>query len=235
VQHAVIHLDMALNHFISFPFGFPVCPAQDSLRDVSSPTDDDLSARQAAWQAEAAALLVDLDLAAAVADVGPMLLAGSYVSGLMCWPDLDVMVFTGADFSPHDVLRLLDRVVDRPGVTGFDFRDERGPRSPTGTVRDERYHVVVQVARGDETWRIDLTLWLNDPHTNITAWHESLRDTITADERSAILRIKHVWCRLPSYPDRVSGVQIYHAVLDDGVRTPQQFAAWLAAHGYPET
>lgn len=186
-------------------------------------------------RAEAAAILVDLDLAATVAGIGPMLLAGSYVSGLMCWPDLDVMVFACADFAPHDVLRLLHRIVGRPGVVGFDYRDERGPRSPTGTVRDERYHVVIHLARDGRTWRIDVTLWLNDPHVNVAAWHETLRDTLTAEQRAAILRVKDVWCRLPSYPERVGGLQIYHAVLEDGVRTPQQFASWLAAHGYPET
>jgi hypothetical protein len=65
-------------------------------------------------------------------------------------------------------------------------------------------------------------------------WHETLRDTITADQRSAVLRIKDVWHTLPSYPDQVGGLQIYTAVLDDGVRTPSQFAAWLVAHGYPD-
>jgi hypothetical protein len=197
--------------------------------------DEDLWARQAALQAQAAAVLADLDVAAIVTDVGPMLLAGSYVSGLMSWPDLDVMVFVGAEFSPQDVLRLLQRIIDRPGIVGFDYRDERGPRSPTGIARDDRYHLVITVARKGHTWRVDLTLWLNDPHPNITAWHETLRDTVTADQRTAILRIKDVWHRLPSYPDHIGGMQIYDAVLDDGVRTPQQFATWLVVHGYPET
>ena len=58
----------------------------------------------------------------------------------MCWPDLDLMVLVGADFSPHDVLGLLHRVVDLPGIVGFDYRDERGPRCSTGETRDERYH-----------------------------------------------------------------------------------------------
>ena len=134
------------------------------------------------------------------------------------------------------MLRLRQRIIDRPGIVGFDYREDRGPRSPTGTARDERYHLVIALARNGRTWRIDLTLWLNDPHADITAWHESLRDTITADQRGAILRIKDVWHRprLPSYPDRIGGLQIYNAVLDDDVRTPQEFAAWLAAHGYPE-
>jgi len=62
-----------------------------------------------------------------------------------------------------------------------------------------------------------------------------LRETITADQRGAVLRIKDAWHRLPSYPDHIGGVQIYTAVLDDGVRTPEQFATWLIDHGHPET
>src|SRR6266498_3383302 len=116
-------------------------------------SDEQLWARQAVLQAEAAAILADLD------------------------------------------------------VVGFHYRDERGPRSPAGTARDERYHVVIDLVRPERTWRIDLTLWLNDPHRNITAWHESLRDSITADQRGAILRIKDEWCRLPGYPDRIGGTQ----------------------------
>jgi hypothetical protein len=178
-------------------------------------------------RAEGAAILAELDLPALV---GPVHLAGSYVSGLMVWPDLDVMAHVGAAYTPHDVLALIGHLADRPGVVGFDYRDERGPRSPTGTVRDERYHVVVLLERGDRTWRVDLTLWLNDPHTNITAWHETLRATLTTEQRDAILWIKDVWHRRPEYPDQVGGTQIYAAVLDDGVRTPEQFAQWLATH-----
>jgi hypothetical protein len=195
--------------------------------------DEDLHARQAALQAEATGLLAALDLAATVADLGPLLPTGSYVSGLMCWRDLDVMVHVGPDFTPHDVLRLLGRIVDRPGVTGFAYHDERGPRSPTGTARDERYHLPVAVSHAGEEWRVDLTLWLNDAHANLTAWHEHLRDTITAGQRAAVLRIKDVWHRRPGYPDRVGGVDIYAAVVEHGVRTPEQFGAWLAARDRP--
>jgi hypothetical protein len=191
--------------------------------------DEDLRDRQRALQAEAAALLTDLDVAGTLADLGPVLLVGSYVSGLMVWPDLDVMVHVGPDFAPRDVLRLLERFVDRPGVIGFDYHDERGSRSPTGTAYDERYHVVIAVDRGGRRWRIDLTLWLNDPHASNTAYHETLRDTVTDEQRRAILRIKDVWHRRPEYPDEISGLEIYTAVLDHGVRTPEEFAAHLAA------
>ena len=191
-------------------------------------SDDDLLARQSALQAEAREVLAELKLAALVADIGPMLLAGSFVSGLMCWREIDVMVLAGADFSPQDVLRLLHRIVGLPVVTSLEYHDERGPRCPTGQMRDERYHVPFTVDRAGQTWRIDLTLWLHDAHLNVTRWHEELRETITAGQRSAVLRIKDVWYRRPDYPDQVGGLDIYTAVINGGVRTPDQFAAWLA-------
>jgi len=206
----------------------------DWLGDAPA-SDEDLLARQAALQAEAREVLAGLDLGALVADVGPLLLAGSFVSGLMCWRDLDVMVLAGGDFSPQDVLRLLQQIVGQLAVTAFEYHDERGPRCVTGQVRDERYHVPFTVDRAGQSWRIDLTLWLHDAHLNVTRWHEELRKTITAEQRGAVLRIKDVWHRRPDYPDQVGGLDIYTAVIDDGVRTPRQFATWLASRGLPHT
>jgi len=186
-------------------------------------SDEELSRRQAELQAEAAEVLEELERY-----LGPLLATGSYVSGLMCWRDLDVMALAGPDFAPRDVLRLLQRVVEIPGMVGFEYRDERGPRSPTGQVRDERYHVPIALLRGNGEWRVDLSVWLHDAHQNVTAWHEQLRDRITAEERAAVLRVKDVWHRLPTYPDEVGGLDIYTAVIEDGVRTPEGFGAWLA-------
>jgi hypothetical protein len=186
------------------------------------PSEDELLARQSALQTEAAALLAELSAA-----LGPLALAGSYVSGLMAWRDLDVMRLVGADHSPHDVLALLARLVEIPGVVAFACHDERGPRSPTGERRDERYHVPVTLARDGVEWRIDVSLWLYDDHANVTAWHEALRERITPEQRLAVLRIKDVWHRRPEYPDLVGGTDIYAAVVDAGVRTPDEFGVWL--------
>jgi hypothetical protein len=143
---------------------------------MSPASDEDLLARQSALQAEAREVLAGLDLAALAADVGPLLVTGSFVSGLMCWRELDVMVLAGPDFSPPDVMGLLARLVRRAGITGLEYRDERGPRCVTGQVRDERYHVTLTVERADGCWQIDLTLWLHDLHRNVTRWHEQLRE-----------------------------------------------------------
>lgn len=190
----------------------------------------DLEARQSALQAEARALLAEL----ALADLGfgAVQPTGSFVSGLMVWPDLDVMVL-GEGLSPGDVLRLVAPLADRPGFEGLALADERGPRSPTGEVRDERYHVPITWRHGDAQWRIDLTVWLHDLHRSVTEWHERLRSTITPEQRAAVLRIKDVWYRRPEYPDEVGGADVYSAVLEDGVRDPEGFASRLTRRASP--
>jgi len=124
---------------------------------MSPPSDEVLLARQSALQEEAREVLAGLDLAAVVAGAGPLLVTGSFVSRLMCWPEVDVMVHVGSGFSPPDVMSLLAWIVSRPGVTGLDYRDERGPRCVTGQVRDERYHVPLTVEHAGRSWQIDLT------------------------------------------------------------------------------
>jgi len=197
---------------------------------MASASDEDLLARQSALQDQARQVLAGLDLAALVADIGPLLVTGSFVSGLMCWREVDVMVLAGPGFSPQDVMGLLARIVRRAGVTGLEYRDERGPRCVTGQLRDERYHVTLTVEHAGR-WQIDLTLWLHDLHRNVTRWHEELGERITAEQRIAVLRIKDDWHRRPGYPHQVGGLDIYTAVIDDGIRTTDQFSAWLARRG----
>ena len=90
-------------------------------------SDDELAARQSALQAEAAALLDELDRSD-FSDIGPPEVTGSYISNLMCWRELDVGLLVGADYSPRDVLRLISRLMEPPGAVGFNYRDERGDR-----------------------------------------------------------------------------------------------------------
>jgi hypothetical protein len=126
-------------------------------------SDGELAARQSALRDEASALLTELDRSGIFTDLGPLTVTGSYVSELMYWREVDVMVLVGADFSPQDVMQLMSRIVRFPGVVGFAFRDER-----------------------------------------------------------------------PSYPDQISGLDIYTAVVEDGIRTPEQFRSWLAERGMPD-
>jgi len=192
------------------------------------PAPDTLDARQAHLQAEADALRRRWRLDEVLARTGPVHYAGSYVSGLMVWRDLDVMVLVPSGFGPAELVSLLAELVALPGVARFEVHDERGPRSPTGQRRDERWHVPLVTDAESGGWCLDLTLWLYDDHANLTRWHEDLRSRVTPEQRAAILAIKNAWHVRPEYPDVVSGSEVYAAVLEGGVRTPEEFGAWLA-------
>jgi hypothetical protein len=156
---------------------------------MSPASDEDLLARQSALQDEAREVLAGLDLAALVADIGLVLVTGSFVSALMCWRELDVMVLAGRAFPPQDVMGLLQRIARRAGVTGLEYCDERGPRCVSGQVRDERYHVTLTVEHAGRCWQIDLTLWLHDLHQNVTRWHEEMLLYDLDAERVGTLRV----------------------------------------------
>ena len=179
----------------------------------------ELLVRQSALQQAARPVL------AALAPLGPLMPTGSFVSGLMVWKELDVMLLGGPAFGPHDVLDVLHRAVDIPGVTGFDYVDERGARSPTGSRQDERFHIGMAL----DDWQIDLSIWLYDDHAHVTRYHESLRSGLSPEQRMTILTIKDVWHRRPEYPAEVSGFEIYTAVLEHGVQTPEELGAWLTS------
>ena len=91
-----------------------------------------------------------------------------------------------ADFlrsGPADVVTLLGRAVTIPGLTGFDYRDERGDRSPSGKPRDERHHVVLRVGQ----WRVDLSIWLHDDHADVSEWHRDLAGRLTAVREATLV------------------------------------------------
>jgi hypothetical protein len=199
---------------------------------VQTPASDhELAARQVALHVEADALLEELGVSGVFRDPGPLEVTGSYISQLMCWREVDLGLLVGAGYSPRDVLDLISKILELSGVVGFDYRDERADRSPTGLVKEERYHVPFQIERRGSVWQLDLSLWLHDLHQNVTGWHQALRHKITDEQRAAVLRIKDVWFRLPSYPAQIGGLEIYTAVIEQGVRTPEEFRVWLADRG----
>jgi hypothetical protein len=60
-----------------------------------------------------------------------------------------------------------------------------------------------------------------------------MRRSLTDEARLVILRLKHIWFGFPAYRDTVLSTDIYDAVLAHGVRTPEEFDAYLRERGKP--
>jgi len=203
-----------------------VAPARPVVHYAGVPlTDGELLSRATELQAEGRQLLAELALPTVFPGFGSVEPVGSIVSGLMVWGDLDLM-FSAPSATPALVLAGMRRLVEDPRIVAMDYHDERADRRPTPAMTDERFYLVCKYAGPHRQWKIDITIWLHDVARPTRSYAESLLD-ITDAQRLDILRLKEIWHKLPAYPYEIGGLDIYTAVLEHGVRTPEQFTAYL--------
>jgi hypothetical protein len=193
----------------------------------------ELLQRQDALQAEAQQLIAVLDLFTLLSRAGMPEQIGSSVAGLMVWRDLDFNVLC-SHLTLDRLFETVRPLLIDPCVTRFHYTNETGRAAPAELHGDERYYCVIYYEReaGNE-WKIDLSFWLSDAPRSQLPYLEYLSCQLTDETRLAILWIKDAWRHLPTYPYQVSGIDVYDAVLEHGVRTPAQFEAYLTERGMP--
>jgi len=202
-----------------------------SIADQDATEAAALLERQAALQREATEVITQLDLMNVLARAGHPVQVGSSVLGLMVWRDIDFNVLCDP-LSAHaafDVVRLL---VSHPGIAKLRYSNETGRFNLTGQSEHEGYYWGVRFYTSESAeWKIDIWFLPREaPRPEIVLLH-TLPGRLTEETRLAILWIKDVWHRLPAYRHSVLSVDIYTAVLDHGVRTPDAFAAYLLRAG----
>ena len=193
----------------------------------------ELLRRQDALQAEARRVVAALDLVPLLARAGRVEQVGSSVSGLMVWRDLDFSVLC-RDLTAERAFEAIRPLLTHPRVTEFDYRNQTGRRAPPVIRGDERYYFAThwETAAG-AAWKIDVSFWRSDAPRDYLPYAERLTRQLTDETRLAILWIKDVWHRLPTYPDAGGAFDVYEAVLRGGVRTPEQFDVYLRERGLP--
>ena len=188
---------------------------------------------QDSLQAEADRLVERLGLPTMLGRAGRFERLGSSVSGLMVWRDLDLGASCGR-LSPERAWETMVPLAAHPRTTQLEYRNEMGRLAPPGLRGYGRYYFVARHrTEGGDEWKIDVSLWSPGSPPGPAAHAEELRRRLTPETRLAILWIKDVWHRMSSYPDRVSGVDIYDAVLEHGVRTPEQFGRYIRGRDLP--
>lgn len=193
---------------------------------------EQLLGRQDALQAEASRLIADLDLMSLLARAGRAEQVGSFVSGLIVWRDIDIgAVSPGLSVDrAWDVMR---PIVARRAVTRVSYANESGHLNTSGRPYDDRHYFVIhyETAAHDD-WKIDITFWLTDGPREQRARALAMR-RLPRETRICILWLKDVWHRLPAYPYEVGGTDVYDAVLQHDVRTPDEFDVYLRERGMP--
>ena len=191
----------------------------------------DLLERQQALQSQAQAVIASLDLITLFTPLGRPVLVGSVVTGLMVWPDIDIVV-PCASLDPDRLWDTVRPLASHPRIRQLRWSNVRGRFNSTGRPEIDGYYVCIHYEEGDitaeEVWRIDCWFVPLDAPRPEFALMDRLQQELTEETRLAVLSIKDVWCRHPDYlSHKVCSTDIYNAVLDANIRSPDEFATWL--------
>jgi hypothetical protein len=190
-------------------------------------SDSELLARQGALQREAEEVVRDIMLMELAEPVGDPVLVGSAALGLMVWRDLDVTVVCPR-LDVDAVVQVCSRLALHPRIREVLFRNETGVWNAHQAYPDGFYICLSYRSAGDDDWRGDIW-FVDEPARQPDLRHvEMLPSRLTDENRLAILRLKSMWASRAEYGRDIGGFDIYTAVLEAGVRTPDDFAAWLA-------
>jgi hypothetical protein len=189
----------------------------------------ELLRQQAALQAEATAVEVDLQIHELLGSVGQVVRVGSAALGLMVWRDLDLTVVC-TKLAIEPVAALVARLAAHPRVQRVAFRNDTGhwntdPRYPDGLYLGVGYRSPL-----GHDWKLDIW-FVDEPDRQPDLAHiRWMPAQLSLEARETILLVKHAWVSRPEYGKSVTSFDIYTAVLQDGVRTREAFEAWAADH-----
>jgi hypothetical protein len=187
-------------------------------------SDAERFARQDALQAEASRVLADLDLLALLRTVGDPTHTGSSALGLMVVRDIDVTTVCPS-LDPDPIFEVGRRLAGHARVRRLSFRNDAGHWNVDSRYPDGLYWLVEYVAPPDLVWTLDLW-FLADGTIQFDLEHmATLPPRLTPEVRAAILWIKEAVAADTSRP-RGPSYLIYEAVLDHGVRTPDEYARY---------
>ena len=190
-------------------------------------TYNELLNRQHELQAEAKEVAKQLELDDLLTSAGKPVRVGSAALGLMAWRDLDITVVC-PKLHLNTASRIGAEFMVREGVREVRFLNDSGawnvdPEYPDGLYLGIKYRL-----REGHDWNLDIW-FVDEPERQPDLAHlKSMPERLRPELRESILNIKHSWVSRPEYGKTVRSYDIYKSVLDDGVRTPDQFQEWLA-------
>ncbi|MFB7916013.1 hypothetical protein [Streptomyces sp. NPDC056061] len=191
---------------------------------------EELVQQQDALRSAADAVGADLRLDELLSGVDRPVRVGSYALGLMVRRDLDVTVVC-----PRLGPRTLDVVAGigaqlarHRRVRQVRFRDDTGEWNTDPGYPDGLYLGVDCRSVQGQDWNLDIW-FVDDPDRQPDLAHlKALPPRLTPETRAAILGIKQAWAGRAEYGRSVKSFDIYRSVLDDHVRTLEQFDEWRA-------
>lgn len=187
-------------------------------------TDEQLLEQATALRCEADDLLHQEGLLALLQSYGPAGVIGSYALDLMTWPDLDLNVRLRHELDVPTFFAIGSRIVTTFQVAKMSYSNQS---VRTDVPFDRGLFWGIRLLHRGQIWKLDLWGYGEEDYRASGERFERLRKRLEQADRLAILRIKDVMCREANYRTEVSSIQIYEAVLKEGVETVEGFRSWL--------
>ncbi|MFH8614840.1 hypothetical protein ACH4E8_07150 [Streptomyces sp. NPDC017979] len=171
----------------------------------------------------------ELRLDELLAGVGTPTVVGSAALGLMVRRDLDLDVTCERldDAAVAAVAAVGARLATHPQVRLVTFRNDCGAWNREPDAYPNGLYLGVECVSSGATWNLDVW-FLDEPERQPSTAHlTTLRPRLTDRTRAAIIDIKRAWADRPEYGTTIKSLDVYRAVLDDGVRDPAQFETWV--------
>ncbi|WP_410575604.1 hypothetical protein [Amycolatopsis sp. cmx-4-61] len=165
---------------------------------------------------------------AKLAELGTPNRVGSAALGLMVRRDLDITVVCAEldEKTADEVARIGAELIRHPRVRVVNMRDDTGHWNVDPDYPDGLYLGVKYRSLEGKDWNLDIW-FVDEPDRQPDLAHlKSFPAKLDDEARLAILAIKQAWAENAGYGSVVSSVDVYNAVLEHGVRSPEQFEQW---------
>lgn len=153
---------------------------------------------------------------------GRPVIVGALSYDLVVAPDIDMEIYC-PDLRIEHGFEVLQACALQRGVT--DVRFMNGLATPDKAL----YWQMHYAGEDGQQWKIDMWSAPSDydlPRSEFLV--EPMRRALTPETRLAILELKET--RAADKTLECLSIDLYRAVMDDGVRTPEMLRAWLASH-----
>ncbi|HRN96640.1 MAG TPA: hypothetical protein PLD54_04295, partial [Candidatus Levybacteria bacterium] len=169
--------------------------------------------------------LEKLRLVSILSPLGKVNYRGSYHTGLMTWPDIDIHVegqITDDQFF-QVVQSLFKKRTQVKSLHVADYRLGENPNYPMGL-----YLGMKCIGEQFKEWKIDVWFVADDSEHTFDEW---LIKNLTPEKKQQILEIKNVVADHPKYRKEILSVDIYKAVIEHAVSNLEEFKSYLHTVG----
>jgi len=178
-------------------------------------------------QREGHAVLEDLKLLEFLAQFSKPHIVGSLATGLMTWRDIDLELYTAPNEEQlWQASQYLFRQRHVKSVMQADYRKRTDSPFPKGLYIGAKYK-----KEDGKQWKIDLWLMSQRDTPDYHAWMLKRLPSLTTEKKLAILTLKNALSDHPLYRKKVFSIDIYKAVIEEGVTDMEGFTEYLKKSG----